>query len=205
MRPPHASCFALALFASIAPFAAARGAETPAGAAPSESHVSAPAVDYSLPGPEHAKLAAALTGRWTTTYRVTPAPGAKPIDIPGTAEFRSILGGEWIEGDTKLVMGDASIAGRVLYGFDRFKQKYVFLFIQAHDTQPLFGYGSADAAGTRVTFAVPMDIPVLNLQGVPMRTVLDFTKPGALSFEMNQALPEGKEFQPVRIDYVKAK
>lgn len=205
MRLPHTQCLALVLLASAASSVPARAAGTHSDAAPSEAHVTAPAVDYTLPGPEHAKLAAALTGRWTSTYHVTPAPGAKPMDIPGTAEFRPILGGAWIEGQTDLVMGETRIAGRALYGFDRFKQKYVFLFVQAHDTQPLFGYGTADAAGTRITFTVPMDIPMLNLQGVPMRTVLDVSKAGAIVFEMNQALPDGKEFQPLRIDYGRAK
>ncbi len=195
---------------SFAPLLVLAALATPAvratAAAPAaESHVDAPATDHTLPGPEHAKLAAALAGRWTSTYHVTPAPGAQPMDLPGTAVFRPILGGAWIECETDLIMGDARIAGRALYGYDRFKQKYVFLFVQAHDTQPLFGYGSADAAGTRVTFTVPMDVPMVNLQGVPMRTVLDFSKPGALSIEMNQPLQDGQEFQPLRIDYVKAK
>ncbi len=205
MRLPHARSLALVLIASAAWSVPAGAAAAPAGSAPAEAHLAAPEVDYTLPGPEHAKLAAALVGRWTSTYRVTMAPGGKPMDIPGTAEFRPILGGTWVEGETDLVMGDTRITGRVLYGFDRFKQKYVFLFIQERDTQPLFGYGTADAAGTRVTFAVPMDLPMLNLQGESMRTVLDFSRAGALTFEMNQALPEGREFQPLRIDYVKAK
>lgn len=172
-------------------------------AAPSAPPAAAPPA-YDQPGPEHARLAA-LAGKWTTEYRVTPGPGARAMVIPGTAEFRATLGGLWIDADTDLTMGSQHIRGRVTYGYDRFKQRYVFLFLQERDTQPLFGYGVPDAAGTRITFTVPMDIPPVGQQAVPMRTVLDLSRPDTLSFEMNAPLPDGKEFQPVRIDYARAR
>lgn len=164
----------------------------------------APAVEYDKPGPEHALLAS-IAGRWTSVYHVTSRPGAKPVDVPGTAEFRTTLSGLWIDGDTRLQMGESRIDGRVVYGFDRFKGQYVFLFLQERDTQPLFGYGTADSTGRRITFTVPMDLPVVNLRAVPVRTVLDLSVPDRLTFEMNTPIGGGKEYQPLRIDYVRAK
>lgn len=164
----------------------------------------APPIDFNSPGPEHARLAA-LAGKWTSTYHVTPMPGGKVMDIPGSAEFRVTLGGLWIEGDTQLDAGGMKIAGRLIYGFDRFKKQYVFLFLQQTDTQPLFGYGVPDSTGRVITFTVPMDIPPVNLKAVPVRTVLDLSAAEAMRFEMNTPIGGGKEFQPLRIDYVRAK
>jgi len=178
--------------------------EAVGSAAAKEERPMAAPPDYNSPGPEHARLAA-IAGRWTSTYRVTPMPGGKPMDIPGTAEFRSTLGGLWIEGDTELNMGATKIMGRVMYGYDRFKQRYVFLFVQQADTQPLFGYGVPDASGARITFTVPMDIPPINQKAVPVRTVLDLSSADAITFEMNTPIGAGKEFQPLRIDYVRVK
>lgn len=160
--------------------------------------------DPNRPGPEHARLAA-LAGKWTSTYHVTPMPGGKVMDIPGSAEFRVTLGGLWIEGDTQLDAGGMKIAGRLTYGYDRFKKQYVFWFLQQTDTQPLFGYGVPDSTGNVITFTVPMDIPPVNLKAVPVRTVLDLSARDAMRFEMNTPIGGGKEFQPLRIDYVRAK
>lgn len=192
MRREVALPFALAcLLASAAAFAA----EPPAASPPA---------NYDQPGPQHALLAT-VAGRWTSVYHVTARPGAKPVDLPGTAEYRSTLGGLWIEGDTQLRMGESAIAGRVVYGYDRFKQQYVFLFLQERDTQPLFGYGVPDSTGKRITFTVPMDIPPVDLRAVPVRTVLDLSVPDRITFEMNTPLGGGKEYQPLRIDYVRVK
>jgi hypothetical protein len=183
----------------------ALAASTPASApVPAEDHATNAAPDYSAPGPEHARLAG-LAGKWTSTYRVTPAPGAKPMDVPGTASFRATLNGLWIDGDTELRLGEQRILGRVTYGFDRFKQRYVLMFVQDSDSQPLFGFGVPDSAGTRITFTLPMDIPLVGRQGVPMRTVLDFSSPGRMVFEMNAPMPDGTEYQPVRIEYTRVR
>ena len=186
--------------------------------APAHTHNSAPAAgvsldevhavpdnpDYTSPGPEH-HLLGTLAGSWTSVYRVTPKPGAAVIDMPGTAEFHPILGGLWVEGVTQLPLGKTRIEGRVLYGFDRFKQRFAFLFIQQADTQPLFGYGEADSTGRRITFTVPMDVPVAGRAAVPMRTVLDLSTPDHIEFEMNAPMPDGTEYQPLRIDYTRVK
>jgi hypothetical protein len=187
------SCLVLALVTSPAFASGSQPAAPPSGAA-----------DSTRPGPEHAKLAT-LEGHWTTVYHVMPAPGMKPMDLPGSADFRVILGGEWIEGDTELRMGEKKVMGRAMYGFDRFKQRYVFLFVQESDTQPLFGYGVPDETGARITFTVPMDVPMAGRSAVPMRTVLDLSGPGRVHFEMNAPMPDGSEYQPLAIDYVREK
>ncbi len=170
---------------------------------PETAAVNAP-VDYSKPGPEHARLAT-LAGHWTSVYHVAHAPGAKPVDIPGTAEFRAILNGMWISGETELVMGETRIKGLAIYGFDRVKAKYTMLFVQEADSQPLFGYGVPDSSGRVITFDVPMDIPMAGLSAVPMRVVLELPAGDTCGFEMNTKAPDGSNYRPLRIDYTRAK
>lgn len=179
-------------------------AAAPVKPATPETPAVSPADAFPKPGPEHARLAT-LAGHWTSVYHVAHSPGATPMDLPGTAEFRAILNGMWIAGDTDLRLGDVSIKGLAIYGFDQFKQKYTMLFIQQADSQPLFGYGVADSTGRTITFSVPMDVPAAGLTAVPMRIVLELPQGDACAFEMNTKGPDGAEYRPLRIDYTRAK
>lgn len=194
----------MCLIAACAAPAAGAATPPPAKAKPAAAAPSRPAADPNAPGAEHAKLAA-LVGHWTTVYRVIPMPGAEEIAIPGTAEYRSTLGGLWIVADTDLRMGEASIRGLAIYGYDKVKKKYSFQFMQQADTQLLFGLGTPDSSGDVITYDVPMDIPMAGLMAVPTRTVLTFESADRHVVEMFQRGPDGAEFRPVRIEYTRAK
>jgi hypothetical protein len=188
---------AMALLLLLA-LAGPAAAEAPAPSPPTA------ATNPNAAGPEHALLAT-LAGEWTTVYRITPMPRAKSMDLPGSATFRTTLAGLWIDGGTELRMGEAKVAGRSMYGYDRFAKRYVFLFVQERDTQPLFGYGVPDSTGRRITFDVPMHSPEQGKVDVPTRTVLDLTTPDRTVVEMHRPLPDGGEDCPLRIEYTRAR
>lgn len=193
----------MTMAALVAARAEAATAPAPKAKAPA-SAPSRPAADPNAPGAEHAKLAT-LVGRWTTVYRMIPMPGSEEIAIPGSAEYRSTLGGLWIAADTDLRMGEATIRGLAIYGYDKVKRKYSFQFMQQADTQLLFGLGTPDSTGDAIAFDVPMDIPMAGLTAVPTRTVLTFESEDRHAVEMFQRGPDGAEFRPMRIEYTRVK
>src|SRR5258705_13168803 len=51
---------------------------------------------YTAPGPHHKELAD-FSGTWTTRTRVWEKPEAKPVEFTGGAEYKMILGGRFLQ------------------------------------------------------------------------------------------------------------
>lgn len=156
-----------------------------------------------LKTPQHDRLAS-LAGEWTTVYRVVSAPGKPPLEMPGRASYRVTLGGYWVIGETELMVGPRSVKGLLIYGFDTYKQRCSFQFIQESDTQVLFGLGVPNALGDDITFDVPMELAP-GQPPVNHRTTLRFESSDRHVFAMARALPEGGELTVLTIEYTRAK
>src|SRR5439155_6493988 len=52
------------------------------------------------PGPEHQRLAK-LAGKWKLQFTSWFAPGAPPQKSEGTAEFKTVLGGRYVQQEVK--------------------------------------------------------------------------------------------------------
>ena len=77
------------------------------------------------------------------------------MEMPGHASYRVTLGGYWVIADTELQVGPRKVKGLIIYGYDTYKQRCSFQFIQESDTQVLFGLGVPSTAGDDITFDVP--------------------------------------------------
>jgi len=156
-----------------------------------------------LKTPQHDRLAT-LVGDWSTVYRVVSAPGKQPVEMPGSATYRVTLGGYWVIADTELLVGPRSVKGLLVYGYDTYKQRCSFQFIQESDTQVLFGLGVPSVAGDDITFDVPMELAP-GQPAVNHRTTLRFESQDRHVFAMSRALPEGGELTVLTIEYTRAK
>jgi len=124
--------------------------------------------------------------------------------MPGRASYRVTLGGYWIIGETELMVGPRSVKGLLIYGFDTYKQRCSFQFIQESDTQVLYGLGVPNALGDDITFDVPMEL-VPGQPAVNHRTTLRFESADRHVFAMARVLPEGGELTVLTIEYTRAK
>jgi hypothetical protein len=199
-----AHAFAAALAAdSLANPAASRDSASARKPAPTVTDERARAIaQLSEPGPQHQRLKS-LVGHWSSVSRVTPTPGADVIEVPSSAEYRSILGGRFVMASSQIEFGGETGYGMTVYGYDRFKNRYTFYYIQDHDTQSLSGLGTPDATGQTIVFDVTMDVPLTGETGKHYRTLLTFDGPNQHTFEMWTAGPDGKEWRPLQIVYTR--
>jgi hypothetical protein len=92
----------------------------------------------------------------------------------------------------------------MIYGFDTYKQRCSFQFIQESDTQVLFGLGVPSTAGDDITFDVPMELTA-GQPAVNHRTTLRFESADRHVFGMTRALADGGELNVLTIEYTRAK
>ena len=132
------------------------------------------------------------------------APGKQPVEMPGRATYRVTLGGYWIIADTELLVGPRTVKGLIIYGYDTYKQRCSFQFIQESDTQVLFGLGVPNVAGDDITFDVPMELapgqPTVN-----HRTTLRFESADRHVFAMTRPVPEGGDLTVLTIEYTRVR
>jgi len=158
---------------------------------------------YTTPGPQHKQLAA-FAGKWTSRTRVWEMPDAKPVEFPGDAEYKMILGGRFLELEIRSRMSGAESHGLGIYGYDAFKEKYSFYYIHDGETQALVGLGDRDSTGAAIIFAVAMDMPLAGERAKPIRAVLRRVSDDRHVFEMYEKYIDDRDFKVLEITYDRA-
>lgn len=149
------------------------------------------------PGEEHRHLLRA-TGTWKQRNTHWMHPGAEPMTSESVAVMRPVLGGRFM---LEEVQGTHEIGGQViafegigLFGFDNYKQKHTFVWLDNMGTLMMTAEGEADPTGQIITYYSempnPMDGAVMELKSVS-RTVNDDEH----VFEMYQRQPDGTWFR----------
>ena len=204
-----AGCAALAVSAPLAaPRAGGGAAPKPLRAAADTASLPRRVVEeltsFANPGPPHRGFEY-FAGRWTTRTRAWADPDAKPAEFAGGAEYRTILGGRFLQLESRAQVGDVESHGLGFYGYDNFKEKYSFYFIHDGDTQALAGFGASDPPGRQITFEVPMDMPTTGEHARPMRAVLRQLGPDRHAFEMFEKQADGRDWKVLEIAYERVK
>jgi hypothetical protein len=208
------ACAACALLAALSP-AEGKKSETPVPPPPAtggmtkagEEALPKSVVDemarYTSPGPQHQELSA-FAGKWTTRTRVWENPEAKPVEFPGSAENKMILGGRFLEVESRSQMNGAETHGVGIYGYDAFKEKYSFYYIHDGETQALVGLGDRDSTGA-ITFSIAMDMPLAGEHGKAIRAVLRKASASRQLFEMYEKYLDDREWKVLEIAYDRAR
>jgi hypothetical protein len=151
--------------------------------------------DYGKPGKEHKQLAA-LVGKWELE-----ADGVKE---KGTAEFKSILGGRFVQEESRLPFGQFSMEWVGLYGYDTQKKKYTAVWVDNMDTTTETGEADAETTGKVFSFKGQHTDP---RTGKPAGFVWRITLEGdsKLAIEMFEADASGKEQKVMTVRGVKLK
>lgn len=196
------ACAACAMFTALSAAQEKKGA-TPAPGAGGEVALPKSVVDemtrYTLPGPQHQELSA-FAGKWTTRTRVWENPEAKPVEFSGSAEYKMILGGRFLEAESRSLMNGVEGHGLGIYGYDAFKEKYSFYHIHDGETQALVGLGDRDSSGA-ITFSVAMDMPLAGEHSKPIRAVLRRASANRHLFEMYETYLDDREWKVLEVAY----
>ena len=88
--------------------------------------------ELAQPGPEHEMLAR-MEGTWRQEIRMWPSPGAEPTSMTGTAESRLVLGGRFLQSESRMPGSELPI-GISMMGFDRRSSEYTALGLDVSGT-----------------------------------------------------------------------
>lgn len=111
------------------------------------------------PGSAH-KVLADMAGTWTYKAKHWMAPNAKAEEGSGTSQLKMILGGRWLQHETKTAMMGMTYEGLGTTGYNNVKKVYETTWIDNMSTALMKGEGTFDAASKTLkeggTYSCPM-------------------------------------------------
>ena len=172
-------------------------------AAPSQDEVMKAWTAFATPGEPHARLAK-LAGSWTTKTKSWMDPSQPPEETTGTCEFKSVLGGRYLEQRFEGSTMGQPFSGIGLTGYDNVKKKYESYWIDSGGTGMFILTGTPDPSGKKVVYTGSMFDPV-NGKKVAMKAVDTEVDADNLLFEMWASGPAGKMGKVMEMTYTRKK
>lgn len=177
--------------------------ETPQkGAAAGMQEMMAKWAAVNAKGPEHEAFRD-MVGKWDTITQMWMAPGVPPTEAPGQAEFRLILDGRFVEQVYKCEA--MAFEGLAITGYDRFKKKYVSIWLDSMSNAMCTTLGTADASGKVFTYYGTVDDPMTGEQDILTKMVLRELSTDKVIAEMYEKRAGTDERKTMEIVYARAK
>jgi hypothetical protein len=155
------------------------------------------------PGPEHQKLAK-LAGSWKLQVTSWFGPGAPPQKSEGSAEFKSILGGRYLQQEVRGNMGgDQSFEGLGIGGFDNVTREQFGTWIDSMSSGLMVVRGKCPADAKKCTLKGRVPDPIAGKE-VPVSQTMTMTDDDHFTFELRGPGPDGKMFKMLEIVYTRA-
>jgi len=155
-------------------------------------------------GPEHKRFEK-MVGTWDTESRMWLFPGSEATLSKGTAVFRLIFDGRYVEQKYKCSMGDEQFEGLGIEGYDNFKKKYVSVWMDNSSTGICMSLGTFDESGKICTYEGKMDDPMTGQKDKVVKSVAREITADKVVFEMYDKTPGGDEFKTMEITYTRRK
>lgn len=111
------------------------------------------------PGAPH-KMLADMAGDWSYTSKHWMAPDAKPEEGKGTSHLKMIMGGRWLQHETKTMMMGMPYEGMGLTGYDNVKKTYETTWVDNMGTSLMKGEGSFDTASKTIKDSGTYSCPI---------------------------------------------
>ncbi len=159
-------------------------------------------VKAGTPGPEHQQMAK-LAGKWKMQVTSWMQPGAPPMKSEGTAEYRTILGGRYLEGEAHGDMGGQPFEGRALEGYDNVTGERFGTWIDSMSTTAMLLKGKCRAAAKKCTMSGKVSDPMAG-KPVTVTTITTVKDDDHFVMEMLAPGPGGKPFKTMEIVYTRA-
>jgi len=187
-----------AAFVLIATAALADEAKKPS---PEEQAMMEKYTKAATPGPEHQQMAK-MAGKWKLQTTMWMAPGAPPMKSEGTAEYRTILGGRYLEQEVHGDMNGQPFEGRGLDGYDNVTKTRFGTWVDNMGTGPMMMKGKCAAAAKSCTLKGKVADAVAGKE-VPVTSTMIMKDDNTFTFEMTAPGPDGKQFKNLEIVYTR--
>jgi hypothetical protein len=162
------------------------------------------AKDGAAPGAEHARFKQ-LEGKWNTSSKGWMKPGDQPMESKGTATFKTILGGRFLEQKFSGDMGGQKFEGIGYLGYDKLKKQYENIWLDTMATGMFKAPGTWDEGSKTLTSEGTFSCPMTGKTDEYFRS--EWKVPGGDShtFVMYGKDESGKEFKTMELVYTRAK
>jgi hypothetical protein len=102
------------------------------------------------PGEPHAVFAS-LEGSWLTKTKEWMDPAKPPMESEGSAEFKMLLGGRYLQQDIQATMMGQPFTGIAIDAFDNVSQRYQTIWMSTTGTGIFMMEGTASKDGRTIT------------------------------------------------------
>lgn len=157
------------------------------------------------PGDAHKKLES-FVGTWDVKSQMWPnGPDGPPTESQGTATYKMIFGGRFLEEEFSGDMMQQPLTGVGFTGYDNMKQKYVGVWLDNMGTAVSTMEGVMDGDGKTLTMTGKMDEPMTGEKNKDVKYVMRLVDPDTHVFEMYDPSMGGGNKPAMRLTYTRKK
>jgi hypothetical protein len=155
------------------------------------------------PGPEHAQMAK-MAGKWKVQVTSWMKPGAPPMRSEGTAEYKAIMGGRFLEEEVHGDMGGQPFEGKGTSGYDNVLKERWGTWVDSMGTGTMLMKGKCAAGSKKCTMKGKSPDPIAGKE-VPFTWAVEMKDDDTFVMEMTGPGPDGKQFKNLELVYTRAK
>jgi len=160
--------------------------------------------EASTPGAEHAVLTG-LVGEWKVASKSWQGEKAKPETSTGTATFKTVLGGRFVQQDFKGMMGTMPYEGTGLLGFNNTTKKFESSWHDTMSTAMMTFEGTMNPK-TKVISETGEFMCPMKKETQKMRTEMKIINKDKMTFALWMPdMQTGKEFKGMEQTYTRVK
>ncbi|RPI06730.1 MAG: DUF1579 domain-containing protein [Ignavibacteriae bacterium] len=172
---------------------------------PSQEEMMARMTAAMTPGDAHKKLEY-FCGKWNVESKAwMNGPDTPPSVSKGTAEYKMVFGGRFVEQDYTGEMMQGPFTGVGFTGFDNMKKKYESFWIDNMGTAMSIMEGKMDPSGKTLTFFGRMDDPMTGQKNKEFKYVLQIVDDNTHTFAMYDPGAKGGKKPSFLLTYTREK
>ena len=193
--------YALILFSLV--LASAAFAAEPAKMDPKTQEIMKKYEEAGTPGEAHKRLEP-LAGKWKTSTQMWQSANAKPEVAKGSAEFKMILGGRWLQQEMKGTAMGQPFQGMGLLGYDNVKEKYSSIWLDSMSTTAMRAEGTYDPSTKTLKDQGTYSDPLTATKTQDFRSEWQMPSKDKMVFSLFGKGPEGgPEFKMMEVTYTR--
>ena len=156
------------------------------------------------PGEAH-KVLKESAGKWKTENKMWQTADSKPEVTKGSATFKMVLDGRWMQQEFKGQMMGKPVQGIGMTGYDNVKQKYVSHWFDSMSTWAMTTEGTYDAANKTFNEHGSSSCPISADKTQDVRNEIQMISKNKMIFSMygKDPVTNGPEFKMMEITYTK--
>jgi hypothetical protein len=159
--------------------------------------------EYGTPSAGHA-IFKKLVGKWKYTSKWFETPGAKAEESEGLSTMKLVLGGRFLQHETKGTMMNMPFEGIGYTGFDNIKKTYDTIWMDTMMTGMMHGTGEFDAKTQTLTDKGEMTCPISENHKRAYRSEWKIVDREHMSWAMYGPDKDGKEFKQGEMEFTRA-